>query len=536
VALTAYAGFPEVAYPDLLLVVVWVAWRAGCLPRADLRGYATRIGLGAISGVLLAAPILLAMADYLSHADLASHAGTQLGARHLPLSEAPQLLMPYLFGPLDTTRQAGLWGMVGGYESITLLLFAVLGLASPGRRGLKALLVAWVALVFAHMYGVPGLGSVLGALPEVSRIQFYRYATASLALPVIVLAALGLDDVRRVAGRRGRLLAASVLAMAAVVATELAAQPRADALIPSVGRVEDFFRASIGWGLLATLVVGAAALLSRARLRGRLLAALVVVDAIVLFAVPQFSAPRGGRLDLAPVAYLRHHLGDERFYSLGPIRPNYGSYFGLASLRLDDFPPASYATYVHTRLDPYAHFVGFRSPRAPTLRQELLAHLAGYRAAGVRYVITSSHAPFPAHEHGLRLVFRSPATLIYRVTHAAPLMSAAGCRATSRPASVELVCRHPSTLIRRESWSSGWSAQIDGRSVPIRRADGLFQAVSVPAGVHRVSFRFAPVGMDWALLALLAGCALVAAPTARRGTARVRVPRTAAPPALSGAD
>ncbi len=252
---------------------------------------------------------------------------------------------------------------------------------------------------------MPGLGSVLGALPEVSRIQFYRYATASLALPVIVLAALGLDDVRQVAGRRGRLLAASVLAMATVVATELAAQPRADALIPSVGHVEDFFRASIGWGLLATLVVGAAALLSRARLRGRLLAALVVVDAVVLFAVPQFSAPRGGRLDLAPVAYLRHHLGNERFYSLGPIRPNYGSYFGLASLRLDDFPPASYATYVHTRLDPYAHFVGFRSPRAPTLRQELLAHLAGYRAAGVRYVITSSHAPFPAHEHGLRLVF-----------------------------------------------------------------------------------------------------------------------------------
>lgn len=42
----------------------------------------------------------------------------------------------------------------------------------------------------------------------------------------------------------------------------------------------------------------------------------------------------------------------------------------------------------------------------------------------------------------------------------------------------------------------GWVAEIDAREVPILRADVLFRAIEVPAGNHRVVFRFAPFSLD----------------------------------------
>jgi hypothetical protein len=54
-------------------------------------------------------------------------------------------------------------------------------------------------------------------------------------------------------------------------------------------------------------------------------------------------------------------------------------------------------------------------------------------------------------------------------------------------------------------------------------ADGLFQAVTVPAGSHHNTFSFVPPGMNWALLGLLAGIALMLVPTARSASSfRIR--------------
>ena len=51
-------------------------------------------------------------------------------------------------------------------------------------------------------------------------------------------------------------------------------------------------------------------------------------------------------------------------------------------------------------------------------------------------------------------------------------------------------------LALHETWYPGWIAEIDGRRVPILRADVLFRGVEVPAGRHRVVFRFAPFSLD----------------------------------------
>ncbi|HTU29860.1 MAG TPA: hypothetical protein VMF07_10785 [Solirubrobacteraceae bacterium] len=516
-ALTAYAGFPEVAYADLLIAVVWLGWRIACVARADRARFLVKVARGGAVALLLAAPMLLAMADYLSHADLVSHTGTLLGGRHLPLSEAPQLLMPYIFGPVNGGHHQGIWVMVGGYLSTALVLLAVIALLSPGRRGLKLVLLASSALVFGHMYGVPVLGSVLGALPEMGRIQFYRYATAALELPVIVLAALGIDDLTRGARQPGRLMGGTLVTAVAIAAAAVASGPVIASFQKPVPARDAFLEASVVWAGLTVLAVGGFALLRHRRARSTALALVVVLDAVVLFAVPQLSAPRAVRTDLAPVTYLRRHLGDQRFFTLGPIQPNYGSYFRLASLRLDDFPPRSYARFVHDRLDPFTNFVGYQPGWAPPARQELLRHLDGYRAAGVRYVLTRPGHPLPEDRGALRLVFRSPTAWIYRLSRAAPLVSAPGCALRSVALDdMRLYCRRPTTLIRRETWFAGWGAELDGHAVAIHRFDGVFQAVRLPAGVDDVSFHFVPVGMRWAILGLLAGCVLMVSPTTWR--------------------
>ena len=130
--------------------------------------------------------------------------------------------------------------------------------------------------------------------------------------------------------------------------------------------------------------MAAAAFMRGTRARAALLTALVAVDAIVLFAVPEFAAPRRTTVDLAPVAYLRNHLGEGRFFTIGgPIEPNYGSYFGLGSFALNDFPPKLYARYVRARTDPGITFAGFRAKGQPSPEWELLHHLSGYRSAAV---------------------------------------------------------------------------------------------------------------------------------------------------------
>jgi hypothetical protein len=319
------------------------------------------------------------------------------------------------------------------------------------------------------------------------------------------------------------LLWGALAAMAVVIAAALYAQPRVHALGPK-SHHDTYFHASVAWAALVVAAVAGVALVRSPRARATVLALLVAVDVLVLFAVPEFAAPRASSLDRAPVAYLGRHLGEGRFITLSPIAPNYGSYFSLASFGINDFPPKIYARYVGTRLDPGVAFTGFRSKRVPSARWEVLHHLNGYRAAGVLYVVSRPNDALPTRSTGLRLVFRSPAARIYQLLGASPYFSAAGCNVTSSTRdSARVVCPRSATLIRRETWYSGWSARLDGHPATIRRADGLFQAVTLPAGSHRITFSFAPPGMNLALLGLLAGCALMLSPTVMARQKRRRV-------------
>jgi hypothetical protein len=531
-ALSFYAGFPETAYIDTLLAVVWFGWRLGCLERGRRSALIVKAGLGAAVGVLLAAPLMIAGLDYLGHSDLGLHASTLLGSAHFPPQALPQLLLPYIYGPIfdfpgPQGQLAGLWSIVGGYLSTSLLLLAVLGLCARGRRGLRIVLAVWTVLVFARMYGqIPLLGHALGWLPGMAHIAFFRYATPALELPLIILAALGIDDLLRIPEHRRRAVWAGLAMLAIVALAALGARSLADQLGPHYAK-RPYFATAVAWGAAIVIAVTAIASISGVRRRGALLAAVVALDALALFMAAELSAPRSVVVDSAPAAILRGHLGNARFFTLGPLQPNYGSYFGISSLNINDIPiPQSFADYVHARLDQTVNptvFVGnlggARSPFAPSPAQQLIRNLAAYRQAGVAYVLTAAGQRLPQSAGTFQLVYRTPSTWIYHLAGAAPYFSTTGSRCRTTPDgrdAVRLSCPAPTVLVRRETDFPGWSARVDGHSVAVGRADGLFQAVAVGAGEHRVTFGYAPPNILWGALAFLAGCLALLATAVRR--------------------
>jgi hypothetical protein len=539
-ALSVYAGFPETAYIEAVLGVVWFLWRCGTVTGPARRRLLVKGVQGALVGALLCAPVGVAAIGYFNHGDLSTHASGLYGSAHISGNGLPMLLMPYLFGPAlefagPQAAVTSVWVVVGGYLSAALIMLAGLGLISRGRSGLRVVLGVWILLVFARMYGqIPLLGHVLGWLPGMQRIAFFRYATPTLELPVIILAALGLDDLVRVPERRRRALWAAGAMLTLLLVTALGARPLAGSLGAKYAH-HLYFEVAVAWAVLTVVGLAVAGLRRDPALRGRLLCLVVTLDAVVMFAAAEVASPRHVLLDTAPAAFLSRHLGEGRFFTLGPLQPNYGSYFGVASANINDLPiPRLYADYIHTSLDQFVNPIvlvgnsgGARNPFAPSPAAELLRNLDGYRQLGVEYVLTPPGQKLGQSRAGFQLAAKSPSTWIYHLSGAQGYFTAQGCRihsADRQHATVD--CPRPATLIRRETDLPGWSAAVDGHSAPIGRADSLFQTVRVPAGSHRVQFSYEPPEVLWAGLAFLAGLIALLATAASTRRAR-RTPSAA---------
>ena len=538
---SAYAGFPEVAYIDSVLAVLWFLCRAGSLARGDARRFLVKGAVGAVVGLLLAAPILTALIAFTSHGDLGSHGSTGFGSAHISSHGLPMLLLPYIYGPIfgyagPAAQLTGIWGAVGGYLSTSLVMLALLGLCARGRRGLRVTLGVWVVLAVTRIYGqVPVLRDVLGWLPYMRHVAFLRYGPPSVEFATVVLAAMGLHDVVTVAQHRRRVLWVGLTMLGLIAVCVLGGHGFASELGSGYAG-HHFFALAVGWGTAVVVVTTAAGIVDRPRVRASALVATVALDAVLLFGAPELSAPRAVVVDNAPSAYLAAHAGDQRFFSLGTLLPNYGSYYGVSELDIDDNPiPKLFSAYIVRRLDPYTvptHFIGIaaggRPPLSPSPEAELMRNLAGYRDAGVSYVLLSVHAPaLPQSPTALTMVKRTPTTVIYHLAGAASFFSAPGCVVAPRGDSrVLLRCARRTTLIRRETYMPGWVADDDGAGTPIRRVDGPFQSVSIPAGTETVTFSYAPPKILWATLALTIGLAwlIVGVFRGARGAASGRDP------------
>jgi uncharacterized membrane protein YfhO len=88
--------------------------------------------------------------------------------------------------------------------------------------------------------------------------------------------------------------------------------------------------------------------------------------------------------------------------------------------------------------------------------------------------------------------------------------------------------------VRRELSFPGWTATVDGRRVPIRTVDRLFQTIDVPAGASHVEFSYTPPHWTLAVLLFLVGLLwLAGAPIKRKVDARRARRRSVALPAAT---
>jgi hypothetical protein len=518
-ALSVYGGFPEVAYSNALLVLAWVIWR-GCALPADRRWrFVRKVLAGGLGAVLLAAPELVPFIDFLGHADVGPHAHS-LNRLHISPQGLSQLIMPYVYGPIFAYSDPSgilnaIWGSTGGYLSTSLVLFGLLGLASRGRRGLRITLAVWLVLALSKIYGEPpGIGSLLSLVPGMSHVYFFRFAWATIELPVIVLVAIGIDQFRLAPDRR-RTFAIGGLTLALVAVAAFGAMSLAHSL-GATNAHRWFSRGSVAWGAGVVVAGTVLVLVAKPAWRTGLAAALVTIDVLVMFMLPVASAPRKVTIDNAPVAFLRAHLGESRFFTLGPLQPNYGSYYALGELDINDVPiPSLFADYITKRLDHYVGplvFVGNggggRSLVAPSPVTELLKNLPGYRAAAVKYVLAPIGQTLPESPKSLQLVLKTPSAWIYHLTGSSPYFTATGpgCTVSSSSRTAATVtCSHATTLVRRETSMPGWSATTGGRSLPVSTYDDVFQSVTVPAGSHTVTFDYVPPDVALAVLAFIAG-------------------------------
>ena len=409
IALSLYAGFPEVAYVNGLLALAWAVLRLATLPGPAFgparRAYAWRVAAGGAAGLLLAAPILVTFAHLLTQATLGSRTTLDMGTIvPIPPSEAMYLL-PYVLGPIagfsgldPSGLLVDIWGRAGGYLGVPLALGALMGLVAGGgrERALRIMLFVWIVACFGRIHHVPGLFHVWQLVPEIGQIQFFRYSGATWMFAASLLTAFALDARRAPQPRATWLwpaLASAVLAL--LVAWSLSrGWPIVQALLAGTRAYRPILLGSIAWAALTAL---AAIALWRVRRPGRpvLLAGLLLLDAGLMTMAPFASGHRDSRMDHALVAFLQANLGLHRFYTLGPFQPNYGGVFGVASINHNYLPvPHWWPDHVRHHLDPNAHDILFIGdfpavpPGQPNHFDALSTNLREFAGLGVKYVLT----------------------------------------------------------------------------------------------------------------------------------------------------
>ena len=77
-------------------------------------------------------------------------------------------------------------------------------------------------------------------------------------------------------------------------------------------------------------------------------------------------------------------------------------------------------------------------------------------------------------------------------------------------ASLRASLTSPGYLVLSDTYYPGWQVYVDGQRAPLQRANWLYRAVELPAGEHKVEFRYEPAwwGLSW-LLATLGVLAII---------------------------
>lgn len=511
VAFSIYAGFPELAFLDGLIAGGWAITRLFSLERSRGVRALGRIALGGGVGAALALPVLVAFVDFTKYADIGAHAAHGLSLATTPLHSLPILVNPYLGGTLFGGPTATPSNLLG-YVTASVAVFAVVGVVGRRLRPLRWFLAGWVAMVLAGVLNFLEIRHLWNLIPEMGTVAFARYIWPTVEFAVIILAVLGLSDIVEYAARR-RVALWSTLGVGVVCAVGVFS------VVPLGGHVKGSYAVAVAILItvpfVALVVLGYSLRFVNGRIFVMVAVAVMTLETVSFFAVPTFRSPVGIHLADSSLSYLQQHEGLGRFISLGVLDPNWGSQYGLNEINAIDLPlPLSFSTYIHNNLAPsLSNPRSFVLPFTPAMQDEVAAHIADYEALGVDYLLAKPTALTPALSAivGTVPVAKDYESALYVLPHPTNFYTTAlgTCLITgARVDQVTLNCPSATTVTRLELTMPGWSALVNGQSVPISSNDGLTQTVAVPAGTSTITFAYLPPHEEIAML--IAALALVA--------------------------
>lgn len=522
-ALSIYAGFPEVAYFDGLFGGAWAIVRLFGIPRLQRPRALRRLGLGGVVGVVLALPSLVPFADFLKVSFIGSHTAAVDGVIRLPSESLAALFDPYVFGTIfSNTHVNSFWGETGGYFGAGICVLALVGLFGQRLRRERIFLAAWTLVGLMGAFNFLHVRVIWNLIPLVNTSSFPRYIMPSCELAVVILAAFGLYDFTE-STRAKRLFTTTTVAMVLVLlwcANE--ARPfNKHVILHSVkARVILFGLALLPFiAVFLLLVLGR---FSKARVTPLLIALVVVGESLLLFFVPTAESPKQITVDYAPIQFLQANQGEERFVDFAVLYPNWGTEFGINSLSSIDLPyPESLKNFIEDRLypglTPGNQFVvkgGIIGVEA--LEAKVAAHFSAYENASVKYlVVPSSVVLIPQLvKLGVTQVYRDSLATIYQMPNPRAFFTTSSPTCTVSSASDNVATINcpvaGATLLRTELSMAGWTATVNGKAAPITTVDGVYQQVALPQGTSTVIYRFFPPHERYAiLLGLLGGLFLV---------------------------
>ncbi len=556
---TLLAGHVQTSAHVLLAAGIYAAWRIAAQSRRRepcLRG-ATAWTAGVALGVALAAIEVVPLAVYLTKSpvwsDRAARKASPLAITRPRVLDAACTALPYVFGSQrrgqpNIARGLGVHNLnesAGGYAGVaTLLWLAPLGAWAGRKNGDDRLrfLVALGLFGACAAFDLPPVANLLRALPVLD-VADNRRLTLWLGFSLVLLGGAGLDRIAETRLPRGWIAlwacAACALCAAAITletqAGAISSRARdhyARAAATTPGADPEVYAARADRQTRATLVflprywragscgLFAMAALALAARRGfatprAVRAALLAGTIIELFAFGFDLNPSISPADDRPVppvvARLRTRLKPhERTLGLGSeLPPNVLMRYRLADVRNYD---SIELTGTLDALEPvFEPSREARSSRRAITWAGVARARAVLEASCVAAVVAAEPPPAGVFEHVERLgdvwVAWLNAAPPVSCAHGevAPLDDDSPCR---RRFSLDL--EHAQNIVVRETFDPGRRAFLDGLPAPITAAEGLFSAVDVPAGAHRLTLVYDPAEVRVAAWISVASCVAIA--------------------------
>lgn len=555
------------------------SWRAAFAPRYRLLVFGWLIGLG------LAAPLIFPLAEYIGESFHIHAPGQRLGVRaDLPF-RLVLVAVPFLHGlPLTSIVLPGQPGIAwAGYSGAVVVVLAAAGAFSIGR-GPAARSAAFFAgalvLLWAKFFGLPVVNE-LGRLPGLNLTVIPKWGSPLVSFSLALLAASAVHAACAARGLRLRAVAAALLALAVSAAILVRLNER---WLPRFSA--SHLRETAVPALATVVLVSALLLVRRipAPVRGAALCLAVFAELYVHAPQDVFPTRYDPLVEPPFVRYLRDRQQAEGpfrvFATGGLLYPNFATAFHIDDIRmLDALYPDRYFEYVRAFLadnvvDRYTG--GYGSAEKPSR----ITWNKWLDAANVRFVIVppgrnprdgqaERTEPGPRqyvpvyrgevdiyeNQRALPRAFVAGAARVVRDRvearaamsdpsldpAATVVLEASGAPSAALPGGmpspagqarialyepqrveVEVMAERPGVLVLADAYYPGWEAELDGEPAHIHPADLAFRGVVVPAGTHRVVFRYRPASVSAALiLAGISAAALAAALRSRAWTASV---------------